>query len=272
MRSANKPLDQRKRRILGAVIHEYIGSAQPVASETLVRRWGLKVSSATVRNELAELEERGLLTHPHTSAGRMPTARGYRFFIESLMEEPDLEPDERMMVRHQFHQFQQALLDASEWSRLAASVLARLCASASLVTAPQPEEARPRTPASVPLPEVYHDGVLYLLEQPEFSSVAALRELLALLEDRFRLREVLPALEQGEVRVVIGEENQLEPLRPFSLVFGRYGAGGRLAGYMGVVGPTRMDYARSIGAVRYVGALMSELLRAEGGWETAYER
>ena len=87
-------LGDRQRDLLRAVIREYIATAQPVASGALVRQYHLDVSSATVRNELAALEELGLLTHPHTSAGRVPTDLGYRYFIESLMPRPGLEPEE----------------------------------------------------------------------------------------------------------------------------------------------------------------------------------
>src|SRR5438552_1595995 len=111
-------LADRQREILRAVIHEFITTAQPVASGALVRRYALPVSSATVRNELAELEDLGLLTHPHTSAGRVPTDLGYRYFIESLMPDTALQPEEQLTVSHQFQQAQQ---DSAQWLRLAAS-------------------------------------------------------------------------------------------------------------------------------------------------------
>ncbi len=92
-------LGERQRDLLRAVIREYIATAQPVASAALVRQYRLDVSSATVRNELATLEELGLLTHPHTSAGRVPTDLGYRYFIESLMPRPSLHPEEQLTGR-----------------------------------------------------------------------------------------------------------------------------------------------------------------------------
>jgi heat-inducible transcriptional repressor len=88
-------LTERTQKILAYVVQEYVETAQPVGSETLVRKRGLRVSSATIRNELAELEEMGYLTHPHTSAGRVPTEKGYRYFVESLMEEFELPPVEQ---------------------------------------------------------------------------------------------------------------------------------------------------------------------------------
>ena len=86
VRRTSGPLDLRSQAILRAVIEEYISSATPVASQTLVDRYGLGVSSATVRNILAELETAGLLTHPHTSAGRIPTDAGYRWYVEAAVD------------------------------------------------------------------------------------------------------------------------------------------------------------------------------------------
>jgi heat-inducible transcriptional repressor len=337
-------LGERQRDLLRAVIREYIATAQPVASAALVRRYRLDVSSATVRNELAALEDLGLLTHPHTSAGRVPTDLGYRFFIESLMPRPSLHPDEQVTVSHQF---QQALSNTSEWLRLAASTLARLTTEAAIVTPPATGHATLRHVEVVPINErralvvvvfeggavaqqllelriattpdhlrslsarltdalagrdaagvrataaaetgvdaevvaamaraldehdaarthdIYTDGIQNILAQPEFAASGRMHDMLRLLQDRTRLIDLLPpTLGDDEVHVAIGSEHRLEPLRGCSLVFGRYGTGTAYLGYVGIVGPTRMDYARTIGAVRYVGSLMSDLVRAMEG-------
>ena len=339
-------LADRQREILRAVIREFITTAQPVASGALVRRYGLPLSSATVRSELAELEDLGLLTHPHTSAGRVPTDLGYRFFIESLMPDPSLQPEEQLTVSHQF---QQAQRDTAQWLRLAASTLARLSAEASIVTPPagttsvlrhvdvvpiqdrrvlivavleggavrqqlldleqsaQPEELRAlgqrltdahhggdaASIARATLTErgaarqiaqavsrmlaeteaarthdVYYDGIQNILAQPEFGpgDPGRLREMVALLEDGTRVTELLPpGIGEGDVHVTIGAENRLEPLLDCSLVFGRYGGAHGVVGYVGIVGPRRMDYARSIGAVTFIGRLMTDLVRAVEG-------
>ncbi len=127
------PLSQRKQQILRALVEEYIHTATPVASETLVRKYGLRFSSATVRHELAGLEEASLIYQPHTSAGRMPTDLGYRYFVEYLMQESALSLDEQRLIRHQFYQVQDQL---DQWVRLTASVMARLLHSAAIMTAP----------------------------------------------------------------------------------------------------------------------------------------
>ena len=337
-------LDPRARQVLGAVIREYIATAEPVASVQLVRGYRLDVSPATVRHELAALEDAGLLTHPHTSAGRVPTDLGYRYFIETLMPIPSLRADEQVTVSHQF---QQALQDTAAWLRVAASSLARLTAEASIVTPPSSTRTTLRHVEVVPIQErrvllvavadggavrqqvlelgtattaeqlralsmrlteslggatatkvhqaaaaekgadaditralgrildeydtvrareVYVDGFQNILAKPEFAESDRSRAMLSLFEDHTRLSQILPeGLGDGEVHITIGHEHRYESLRDCSLVIGRYGASGDVVGFVGVVGPTRMDYARSIGAVRYVGSLMSDLVRVMEG-------
>ncbi|HLQ29540.1 MAG TPA: heat-inducible transcriptional repressor HrcA [Ktedonobacteraceae bacterium] len=133
------PLSQRKQQILRALVEEYIHTATPVASETLVRRYRLNFSSATVRHELAGLEEATLIYQPHTSAGRVPTDLGYRYFVEHLMQESALSLDEQRLIRHQFYQVQDQL---DQWVRLTASVMARLLHSAAVMTSPRSTEGQ----------------------------------------------------------------------------------------------------------------------------------
>lgn len=131
-------LSPRQQAILGLVIREYVAQTHPISSKMLLEQYDLGVSSATVRNEMARLEELGYLTHPHTSAGRVPTDMGYRLFVERLLGEATLPAIERRMIVHQFHQ---ARLDLSQWMRLAATTLTRTARNASLVTAPQAERS-----------------------------------------------------------------------------------------------------------------------------------
>jgi len=135
-------LSPRQQTILGLVVKHYIATAQPVGSRTLLESYvDLQVSSATIRNEMAVLEELGYLTHPHTSAGRVPTDKGYRYFVERLLGDIELSTAERNTIRHQFHQ---ARLEMSQWMRLAAAVLARSLRGAALITAPRMDKPRLR--------------------------------------------------------------------------------------------------------------------------------
>ncbi|HSO28129.1 MAG TPA: heat-inducible transcriptional repressor HrcA, partial [Anaerolineales bacterium] len=129
-------LSERQKLILALVIRDYIESAQPVGSRRLVEEFGLDVSSATVRNEMQALTDMGYFRQPHTSAGRVPTEDGYRYFVGQLMGQTELPVDTRRTIVHQFYQAGQ---DVDRWMRLAVSILARQSQVAALVTAPHLE-------------------------------------------------------------------------------------------------------------------------------------
>ena len=341
------PLDLRSQAILRAVIEEYVTTAQPVGSQALVDRYGLGVSSATVRNILAELEMAGLLGHPHTSAGRVPTDAGYRFYVEAMVDAVPLPAVEQLMIRHQFGQVEFA---SEHWFRLAATTLAGLTRSAGLATPAKPRaahirrvdlvavnermaslilvlregaikqavvtledpapvdqttlnmvagllnerlldqtaDAAERTLASfdesarVPglaqrvgerivrilrdydaaaVEEVFSDGLLNVMEAPEFAQSDKLRQVFSALENRAYLAELVTTVAgSGRIRVVIGAENPREEMHDVSLVLAPYGRPGRAIGVVGVLGPTRMSYPNAIGTVSFVSGLMNELV------------
>jgi heat-inducible transcriptional repressor len=341
------PLDLRAQAILRAVIEEYVTTATPVGSMALVERYGLGVSSATVRNILAELEANGLLTHPHTSAGRIPTDAGYRFFVESIAEVVPLPAVEQLMIRHQFGQVEFA---SEQWFRLAATTLASLTRAAGLATPAKPRDAHIRridlvainermaslilvlregsikqavialdgdepidqptlnkvagllndrlvdlTAAraatrlgglgedervhrlahrvgeriveivkeydSAAIEEVFSDGLLNVMEAPEFAQSDKLRRVFSALENRAYLGELVGSVAgAGRIQVFIGHENQPLEMQDVSLVLAPYGQPGRAIGVVGVLGPTRMSYSQAIGTVRFVSGLMNELV------------
>jgi heat-inducible transcriptional repressor len=132
-------LSERQKYILGLVVRYYIETGMPIGSKTLVSDFDMDVSPATVRNELAALDEMGYLAQLHTSAGRIPSEAGYRYFVQRLLGDFALPINVRETIRHQFHQ---ARLDLEQWMRLAAAVLARTSNMASVVTAPRPRFSR----------------------------------------------------------------------------------------------------------------------------------
>ena len=111
-------LSERQQNILRLVVQEYIKTANPVGSHTIVTIYSLGVSSATIRNDMAVLESSGYLMQPHTSAGRVPTEAGYRYFVEKLMEQVELPTEDQRLISHQFHQTR---LDLDQWLRLSAA-------------------------------------------------------------------------------------------------------------------------------------------------------
>lgn len=332
-------MTERRKRILELVVREYINTAQPVGSEALARL-KLGVSPATIRNELAALEEGGYLTHPHTSAGRIPTERGYRYFVERLMEEFELSPIEQRMISHQFLQ---VTLDVDQWMRLSAAVLAHTSHAAALVTAPRGRRARfkhveliainentamlvlvlqegtvKQQMLNLPGPmeqdelryianrmndrfagrisseirgrasdfadfsaavteavsilmeqmdrqasrELYRDGLIDILRQPEFAIVDKMQQLLQVLEERSVLEEIMLSLAPPQgVQVVIGQEGGHPELNEYALVLSRYGIEGEASGVISVFGPMRLSYPRAVSAVKYVSSLLDELMQ-----------
>src|SRR6185312_11336912 len=132
-------LSDRRARILTFIVDDFVDSAVPIGSQRLLERHALGLSSATVRNEMAALEDEGMITHPHTSAGRIPSHRGYRYYVSSLMPERQLNRQEQFTILHQFHQASRQL---EEWVGLAASVLANSTRNVALVTQPRLLEVR----------------------------------------------------------------------------------------------------------------------------------
>ena len=141
-------LTDRRARILGFLVDEYVGSVQPVGSHTLTTKYGLQFSPATVRNEMVRLEEGGYIAQPHTSAGRIPSDKGYRYYVETLMGDEELPLTLQQTIRHQFHQAAQHL---EEWGRLAANILAHESGNLAMVMTPHSREARLRSLELVPM-------------------------------------------------------------------------------------------------------------------------
>ena len=132
-------LSERRARILAFIVEDYVESAQPVGSAALVARHELDLSSATVRSEMAALEDEGLITHPHTSAGRVPSNLGYRTYVGSLMGERRLSSEEELTILHQFHQ---SAVNLQRWLSLSASVLANSLHTAAIATPPHMVDVR----------------------------------------------------------------------------------------------------------------------------------
>lgn len=331
-------ITDRQQQILKLIVQEYVASGRPVGSKTLTDQYRVGVSSATIRNEMAELEQAGFLQQLHTSGGRVPTDQGYRYFVHNLMGAPELSSGDQIMIRHQFRQVEVQL---DQWIDFAASVLAETAGTVSIVTAPRTVIARLRhfelislqpqlallilvtqesavrqmmlhlpsaadqpslsriADAMVPIvrglssdeiedrlagtpdlaryvlehvvtglrgldsvdrTQIRHSGIENILGEPEFAGADA-HSVLELLRGGTLLSAVLPALATGnDVQVFIGDENPADALRRFGVVMASYGIDDEVTGILGVLGPTRMSYWRSISSVRYMAQLMSDLM------------
>lgn len=235
-------IEARKDLILGITVSQYIKTISPVGSNFIANEYKLNVSSATIRNILAELEKDGYLTHPHTSAGRIPTQKGYRYYVDHLMMEIELLEEEKDNIKAEYR----------KESRELEALLEKTCRVISETT---------HYTSLISLDgerKMICQGTNYVVNYPEYQDVEKISNILAALEEKERIIEMINRQLQSRVDIFIGEEISVNEMEQCSLVVSPYktkqGASGRVA----VLGPTRMDYQRVVCALDYVRELMEE--------------
>ena len=339
-------LSTRTGTILRSIVEQYVAGAVPVSSQGVFSNCQLGVSPATIRNEMAFLEEEGYVTRPHSSAGSMPSDKGYRYYVEAL-DKIELPLPEQRLISHLFYQVESEL---EEWLSLAATLIAQLAQNMVVVTVPKAVEcqfkylelvtlrdslalgvvvlcggrvrqqlitfdrvmSQPQltaiasklnttysgltssqivakglelSPAEKQLTELLlnimraedelgHeeprlDGLRFMVNQPEFTNTGRMAALMELVEHRKLVKTIVSErVVRHGVQVTIGKENEAEVIRNCSVVISRYGLPGEAAGIIGVIGPTRMPYGRTISAVGYLSSVLSRLVAELYGKET----
>jgi transcriptional regulator of heat shock response len=248
--AASGTVGERKAEVLRAVVDDHIRTGEPVGSGTVARRYRLGVSSATIRNDMAALTELGFLAQPHTSAGRIPTDSGYRFYVDTLPRWPTLP---RTAERTVASTLVPPPPELSEAVRRAAVVLSRLTHYGAV--AQPPESAH-----------VVIGGAANIVSDASFQRRETVARLLEALEDEVSVVALLGALAgEGEVAIRIGGEIPVVALREASVVVAAYGPARRRLGVLAVIGPTRMHYRESISAVRSVSRHLSRAVEALAG-------
>jgi len=183
-------LSERSANILKIIVDEYVWAAMPIGSETIAHKYNLGVSPATIRNEISRLERDGYVLRRHISGGSVPSDKGYRYYVENLMQKADIPLDEQLMVSHLFHQVEREL---EQWTRLAAALLAKMAHNLALVT----------------FPKAMHSS----FERAELVSLQDSTALLILLLQEARLRHQIiafdRALTQEDLNAVSRELNDL---------------------------------------------------------------
>ncbi len=239
------PGDSRSRReeVLTIIVKQYVETAEPVGSRFVSQRLGL--SSATIRNVMADLEEMGLITHPHTSAGRIPTDKGYRYYIDSLMRLKSINEQTARSIKDEYHHAIRSLEDVLERASRLISGLTNYVGIALFSD----------------YHKMYLDGASHIIEQPEFRDINKLYTLLRCLEEK---REILDLLkndfETERLTIHIGRESGSGYLSECSVVTRGYKVKGKLSGRLGVIGPKRMVYEKVIPTVEYLADSVTELL------------
>ncbi|HSE60766.1 MAG TPA: transcriptional regulator [Candidatus Saccharimonadales bacterium] len=233
-------MTERQQQILAAIIEQYAEVAAPVGSVTLAKLFG--VSSATIRAEMARLEDTGFIAQPHTSAGRIPTDKGYRFYVNMISgaEQSQL-PDRGTRALEARVTTTQGRAD---WAiRSAVDSLVELTHNLGLATIGD---------------QLYMSGMSNLFGNPEFSQGQQVRQVAALLDNLEPwLREAAP---NEPLNVYIGSENPIGKASGCSLIISRFRSPFSDHSYIGVLGPTRQSYARVMNLVRHTGAILEEVL------------
>ena len=232
-------LTARQTQILKFLIDEYIETAEPVGSENLDKKHNLGVSPATIRNEMAVLTKVGFLKQPHTSAGRTPTPKAMKFYIEQLMEEKQMSLAEEVKVRD-------ARRDLNNLLREATRALAERTKNLAVAAT---DEGR-----------VWHSGYANVFLNPEFSDLQVCADLFTFLEEAKGLQELFFEKLHGDtpVEVIFGEELGWSGLSPIGVIATRFNIG-KKQGALGVIGPVRLSYPTIIPVLRYFGNLIQEI-------------
>lgn len=218
----------RRRQLLSAIIKEFIETAEPVGSQTIVVGYKFEVSPATIRNDMAELEDQGFLFQPHTSAGRIPTDLGYRLYVDELADYTDAQREAEKVFNAVLAQ--QRANKAREKIYDAVSLLAQATGNASFATLPDNRRT-------------FYLGFSNVLKQPEFSrDPFQASQVMEVLEDTDHFVNTLSSLElDDDARIFIGKENILPQIQSCAVIVCRYSLDG-FNGFLGLLGPTRMAY------------------------------
>ena len=333
-------LDERKQRVLQAVVQDYIESAEPVGSRTLARKYDLGVSPATIRNEMADLEMLGYLEHLHTSSGRVPSAKGYRLYVDSLMPVQPMSDEEKAIIDKWYKTKVQHIDQVFQET---AKLISKMTKNVSMVLAPQISRAAFRCMQFLPLDDhrviavlmtdagfvenrimempagaafedfqrmaavingclaghtlgaiqksslkqiqgeiglyesalqlinkaldsqkkerLYLGGTTEMLEQPEFHNVDKVKDLLIMLEKDQLMKDILKAHLGDGLTVSIGQENDYSGIKDCSIITATYHLDGELLGSMAVLGPTRMEYGKTMSLLNYMNQNLTEVIK-----------
>ena len=242
--------DTKKRQgdVLTAIVESYVETAEPVGSRHVARR--LAFSSATIRNVMADLEEMGLITHPHTSAGRIPTDKGYRYYIDSLMHLKTVSGQIARSVQEEYALAMRSLEDLMETTSHLMAGLTN-CVGLTLMSE---------------YDKLYLDGTSHIVEQPEFHDFKKLYLILKCLDEKRDLLDILRHDYKDErLCIHIGRESGSQDLNDCSIVTRGYKRKGRVSGRVGVIGPKRMVYERVIPTVEFLADTLTEILNTFEG-------
>ena len=332
-------MDERKKKILRAIVDEYIETAQPVSSNTIVQKYEPNISSATVRNDMAELEKIGFLEKTHTSSGRVPSAKGYRVYVDELLKYDDLSKEE---IKYIGKQLETRVNQLEDLTKITMNTISEITHYTTVSVGPQSSKQKieeikfvmlgermlmaiimtdigmiketiikfdedvsqeqidtlgkifnkklkgePLEKIDKPLEEyivnelhyniniiktiieeiqkmlerddnVFTEGRNKNYDLPEFKSLETARNFANVLDEKDVMLDVLNSEDEKDIQVYIGDENENEELKDFSIVTFKHSVGNKDLGTIGIIGPKRMNYSKVISVMKYISKMLND--------------
>ncbi|MDP2624982.1 MAG: DeoR family transcriptional regulator [Candidatus Peregrinibacteria bacterium] len=238
------PIDPRKQQVLSAIIQHFINTAEPVGSNTVLVNYKIEVSPATIRNDMAFLENEGFITQPHTSAGRIPTVKGYKMYIDQLADYKKAEKLAKANIKKLREGMQRRKAQQQVYE--AVTMLSHAIPNVSFGSIPDNKRT-------------FYLGVSNMLKQPEFLEYPLhASQVMEVLEEGTHFLKTLDQLDiEYEPRIFIGKENILPQIESCSLIVSRYKFED-YEGYLGLLGPIRMPYAYNLAILKEVIKMLSK--------------
>ncbi len=326
-------LDDRKKQVLQAIVEEYINTAEPVSSNGILKKYKLDCSSATIRNDMAELEKIGFLDKPHTSSGRVPSAKGYRFYVDELLKDDNISVEE---IKYISDKLETKVNEIEDLTKIAANTISEVTHYTTVSIGPKADtqiiqeikfvllgarmmlaviltdtglvketiikfdedvtekqietmnymfnnklKGQPIEKIDRPLEDYLYDEMTYsvnvikpVIEQikkvladdeniylegankafelPEFNSLEVAKNFVNVLDTKELMADMLNSGFAKDINVYIGEENEKDELKDFSIVTFKHKVGNKDLGTIGIIGPKRMDYSKVISVMKYI--------------------
>ena len=326
-------LDDRKKQVLQAIVEEYINTAEPVSSNGILKKYNLDCSSATIRNDMAELEKIGFLDKPHTSSGRVPSAKGYRFYVDELLKDDNISVEE---IKYISDKLETKVNEIEDLTKIAANTISEVTHYTTVSIGPKADtqiiqeikfvllgarmmlaviltdtglvketiikfdedvtekqietmnymfnnklKGQPIEKIDRPLEDYLYDEMTYsvnvikpVIEQikkvladdeniylegankafelPEFHSLEVAKNFVNVLDTKELMADMLNSGFAKDINVYIGEENEKDELKDFSIVTFKHKVGNKDLGTIGIIGPKRMDYSKVISVMKYI--------------------
>jgi heat-inducible transcriptional repressor len=228
-------ISDRQQQILEYVIKDYVKNAEPVSSGRICDLYGLDCSSATIRNELNHLTQKGFLNQPHTSGGRVPTDKAYRYLVDTLMGDNELSLTEQKKLQKEYIKLK---AEYKRLAKLSSRLLSRFTSGVAVGGDLEGSDA-------------YESGISRLLKEPEYTNMENVSEVVELIEyfDE-HLKDLSTQLQDNQPKVLIGKENQLVTVKGHSIIVSGYESEEGQKGVLALIGPKRMNYQKNLALIK----------------------